>query len=323
VLDRSDEGFLPPGSRVAVLGGGLMGHALAAIFLTQGFDVVCVETDPPTLATLDSRVATVIDTLQQRSTKARSDHVGEFTTVPSITHLGPSIRLVVEAVPEDLALKRELFAQLEELCPNAVLATNSSVYRVTDVGSLTRDPSRVIGTHWWNPPHLIPLVEVIQGETTDPTIVGDMMALLTSLGKSPVHVRRDTPGFIGNRLQHALWREALALVEEGVCNAEEVDFVVRTSFALRLSVIGPLANADFVGLGLTRAIHEYVFPALSTSQVPSPLLDEALAAGRTGAAAGHGLLEWSPGARDALSERIGERIALLTSLLDADVASAS
>jgi 3-hydroxybutyryl-CoA dehydrogenase len=300
-----------------------MGHALAAIFLTHGFDVVCVETDPATLATLHARVASVIDTLRQRAAKPLSNKAGELTTVPAITRLGASIRLVVEAVPEDLPLKQSLFAQLEELCPNAVLATNSSVYRVADVASLTRDPSRVIGTHWWNPPHLIPLVEVIQGENTDAAIVRDMMALLTSFGKSPVHVRRDTPGFIGNRLQHALWREAFALVEEGVCSAEEVDLVVRTSFALRLSVIGPLANADFVGLDLTRAIHEYVFPALSTSQVPSVLVDEALAAGRTGAKSGLGLLEWPPGSRDALSARMSERIALLVALHDADVATAS
>jgi 3-hydroxybutyryl-CoA dehydrogenase len=299
-----------------VLGAGLMGHALAGVFVAHGFDVTCAETDASIRETLADRVRAVVERIASRGAR-----LGLLDTVGDVADLDPTTQLVVEAVPEVLALKQELMARVEAVCPDAVLATNSSVYRVGDVAALVgdvADGSRVIGTHWWNPPHLVPLVEVIQGDQTDPRIVQGMMDLLSSLGKSPVHVRRDTPGFIGNRLQHALWREAMALVQEGVCDAREVDLVVRNSIGLRLSVVGPMENADFVGLDLTRAIHEYVFPSLSTAQAPLAILDAAIDAGDLGAKSGRGFLEWPPGARESLAQRIGERVNLLTSLISPD-----
>jgi 3-hydroxybutyryl-CoA dehydrogenase len=231
------------------------------------------------------------------------------------SELDAATLLIIEAAPEQLALKQDLLSQVAGYCPHAVLATNTSVYRVGDVGKLVDDLSRVVGMHWWNPPHLIPLVEVIQGAKTNPAIIEGMLALLRTLGKTPVHVKKDTPGFIGNRLQHALWREAMALVQEGICDATAVDLVVRNSIGLRLSEVGPIENADYVGLDLTRAIHEYVFPALSTAQKPLPILEEAVAAGHLGAKTGRGLLEWPEGAREATGRRLAARVQLLTSII--------
>jgi len=309
VLNDSDRWRLPEGGRVAILGAGLMGHAIAAIFVTHGFDVTCLDPDAPTRESLAERVDAVVAQLPSTVTTGHLRAVGE----PS--DLDPATLLVVEAAPEDLALKQDLLARIAKCCPHAVLATNTSVYRVGDVGAYVDQRSRVIGTHWWNPPHLIPLVEVIQGSETNPAIVTGVFELLRSLGKTPVLVQKDTPGFIGNRLQHALWREAMALIQEGICEASDVDLVVRNSIGLRLSEVGPIENADYVGLDLTRAIHEYVFPALSTAQEPLPILEEAVAAGNLGAKTGRGLLVWPEGAREATGRRLTARVKLLASLI--------
>jgi 3-hydroxybutyryl-CoA dehydrogenase len=310
VLKEGEPWQLDEGGQVAVLGGGLMGHALAAIFLARGYPVTCLEPDDATRATLAQRVERVVAQL------ASSVTAGQLHPVSAPSDVSPDTCLVIEAVPEVLELKQDLIAHVATACPRAVLATNTSVFRVGDVAQRVSEPSRVVGTHWWNPPHLIPLVEVVEGTQTNDEIVKGMMNLLVSLGKTPVHVRRDTPGFIGNRLQHALWREAMALVEEGVCDARDVDLVVRNSIGLKLSAIGPLENADYVGLDLTRAIHEYVFPALSTAQQPLAILEQAVRDGHLGAKTGQGLLTWPEGARDATSQRLGERVALLTALLE-------
>jgi 3-hydroxybutyryl-CoA dehydrogenase len=312
VLNEGERWQLEEGDQVAVLGGGLMGHALAAIFLSRGYLVTGVESDDTSRAALASRVDKVVAQLPRSAT------TGALHVVAAPSELGPDTRLVIEAVPEVLELKRDLMSHVAAACPLAVLATNTSVFRVGDVAERVADRSRVVGTHWWNPPHLIPLVEVVEGAETSAAVVEGMMRLLTSLGKSPVHVRRDTPGFIGNRLQHALWREAMALVQEGVCDAHDVDVVVRTSIGLKLSAVGPLENADYVGLDLTRAIHEYVFPALSTAQQPLDILEEAVARGHLGAKTRRGLLTWPEGAREATSRRLDERVRLLTSLLESD-----
>lgn len=288
-----------------------MGHAIAAIFVAHGYEVVCLEPNKEVRDSLPQRVASVVAQIH-----ANGAPVGSITSVQHPSELSTSIALVIEAVPESLELKQELLRSVGAQCPHAVLATNTSVYRVGDVGVHVDDPSRVIGTHWWNPPHLIPLVEVVEGPSTLPAITAGMMDLLTSLGKRAVHVRRDTPGFIGNRLQHALWREAMALVQEGVCDADAVDLVVRNSIGLRLSEVGPMENADFVGLDLTRAIHEYVFPALSVAQKPLAILDEAIAAGHLGAKSGIGFLEWPEGKREETARRLAARVKLLTALID-------
>ena len=296
---------------MAILGAGLMGHAIAAILIAHGHDVTCVEPEGAARASLPDRVNAVLAELGRPAT-------GRLSSVSAPTDLDPSTGFITEAAPEQLELKQTLLAVVAQQCPKAVLASNSSVFCVADVGRQVADGSRVVGTHWWNPPHLIPLVEVVQGERSDPVVVAGVMEFLTSLGKTTVHVRRDTPGFIGNRLQHALWREAMALVDEGVCDAAAVDLVVKNSIGLRLSEIGPLANADYVGLDLTRAIHEYVFPTLSRSEVPLPVLDDLVERGALGAKTGSGFFDWPPGVRHATAARLAARVRLLANLAHDD-----
>ena len=166
----------------------------------------------------------------------------------------------------------------------------------------TRD--RVLGTHWWVPAYLVPLVEVIEAEGTSPATVAAMMALLRSVGKTAVHVRKDVPGFIGNRLQHAMWREAIALVQAGVCDAPTIDIVVKASFGRRLPVIGPLESVDMVGTDLTLDCHENLLADLDRTPGPLPYLRDLVAGGRLGFKTGEGFRKWSPGEQAALRAKL-------------------
>jgi 3-hydroxybutyryl-CoA dehydrogenase len=202
---------------------------------------------------------------------------------------------VVEAVSENLTLKQEIFRRLDALCPpEVVLATNTSVISITEIAREATHQERIVGTHFWNPPNLVPLVEVVPGERTSPRSVEIAYSLLLALGKHPVRVKRDVPGFVGNRLQHALWREAVSIVERGIADADVVDEVVKFGFGMRLPVLGPLENAELVGLDLTFAIHDYILKHLESSPKPSPLLTEKVEKGELGFKSGVGFRQWSP-----------------------------
>jgi 3-hydroxybutyryl-CoA dehydrogenase len=213
--------------------------------------------------------------------------------------------VVVECVFEDLALKQDVFARLDGACPpETILCTNTSVMSITQIGEKTRHRERVIGTHFWNPPYLIPLVEVVRTEQVDPDVVDTTMGLLRRVGKRPIDCKKDVPGFVANRLQHALWREAISIVEHGIADAETVDESIRFGPGLRLPILAPMENADMVGLDLTLAIHDYILPHLEASGEPSPLLREKVAAGDLGFKSGQGFFAWPPEAADASRKRL-------------------
>jgi 3-hydroxybutyryl-CoA dehydrogenase len=175
------------------------------------------------------------------------------------------------------------------------------------MGGLKR-PERALGTHWWNPPFLVPLVEVIETQWTSPQAIAFTMKLHADAGKKPAHVKKDVPGFIGNRLQHALWRECISLVENGICDAETVDNVIKASFGRRLAVLGPLENADLVGTDLTLAIHKTVLPAIDSRPSPSPYLEKLVADGKLGFKSGEGFRQWTPEQQAALRAKVTQHL---------------
>lgn len=274
---------------ISVIGAGLMGHGIAQAFAVAGHPVRIQEPNP------DGR-ARVIDRVRSNLRELGQD-VGAAELIQPCETIEDAVAnadVVIEAVPEDLDLKRRIFLAVEAAAaPHALLASNTSVIPITRIMEPLRDRSRALGTHWWNPPYLIPLVEVVQTPDTSEAAIAAMIELLASIGKMPVHVRKDVPGFIGNRLQHALWREAISLVQNGVCDAQTVDAVVKAGFGSRLSVLGPLENADLVGTDLTLAVHEYVLPDLDRTPGPLPLLRELVAAGRLGMKTGSGFQNWT------------------------------
>lgn len=287
----------------AVIGAGMMGSRIAGVLASGGLAVRLADKADEILP-----AATATAEALARSLAAEHGHPTGKILPTELEDAVTGADLVIEAVAENLQLKQDLFARISAINVDAVLATNTSVLPVGDVAERVVDPSRFVGTHWWNPPDLIPIVEVVLGRKSDPGVAEDLSTLLEELGKIPVLVRRDVPGFVGNRLQHALWREAFALVSEGVADPETVDLVARNTIGLRLAQMGPIENADYVGLDLTRAIHDTVLPALDTASEPNPELSRLIAAGHLGAKSGQGFLAWPPGRRERVAAALAAHI---------------
>lgn len=289
---------------IVVIGGGLMGAGIAQTFAAAGHRVTVCEPFDEVRATLIERVRQGL--VQVGDDPACAENI--IATSNLVTAVQDA-SFVTEAVPEKLELKRSIFADLVAHAPrDAVLASNSSVMPIGSITEGLETAERIVGTHWWNPAVLIPLVEVIQGERTSLETVDYTMRLLTSAGKKPAHVKKDVAGFVANRLQHALWREAISMVADGICDARTVDDCVKNSFGLRLAVLGPLENADLVGLDLTRDIHRTIIPELNRDATPSQLLDEMIEHGHLGFKSGKGFQSWSADEQAALQGRLVQHL---------------
>jgi 3-hydroxybutyryl-CoA dehydrogenase len=202
--------------------------------------------------------------------------------------------VVVEAIAERLAAKRELLAAVEHaVSPDALLATNTSGLRVSDIAEGLRHPERVVAMHFWNPAHLLPLVVVGGGRDTAPAAIDRAMDLAASIGKQPVRIEREVLGFLGTRMQQAVVREAIALLESGVASAADIDLAVRTSFGIRFPVTGPLESADLSGLDVIASIHEYLLEDLDRSTAPQAALTRRVAAGELGTKTARGFHDWT------------------------------
>ncbi|MGV3634580.1 MAG: 3-hydroxyacyl-CoA dehydrogenase family protein [Pseudorhodoplanes sp.] len=291
-------------ARIAVIGAGLMGHGIAQVFALGGHDVIITDSFTANLDTVKARISANLADL--------GDDAAAVSRVTPNADLAATVRdadYVVEAILEDLPLKQRLFADIERHArPDAILASNTSVIPITRIMEGLKHRERAIGTHWWNPPYLVPLVEVIGTQWTSPQVIETTMALHKAIGKTPVHVKKDVAGFVGNRLQHALWREAVALVEHGICDAETVDTVIKAAFGRRLAVLGPLENADLVGTDLTLAIHKTVLPEIESRPGPSPYLETLVADGKLGFKSGEGFRKWTPEQQKELRAKVTQHL---------------
>jgi 3-hydroxybutyryl-CoA dehydrogenase len=291
--------------KIGVVGGGLMGHGIAYLFAAAGHKVSVFEPAADIRASLPQRLQAIADLLD--GDPALLQHIEAYDT------LAPAMQgaaFVFEAAPEKLPLKQQIFAALESaVAPDTVLASNSSAIPSTEIGRHLKHRERVVGTHFWNPPHLVPLVEVIQNEKTSAETIRRTMALLYDAGKTPVHVKRDVPGFVGNRLQHAMKREAIALVAAGVCDADTIDVVVREGFGARTAVLGPMEQADLVGLDLNLDIAEVLYEHLDRTPGPHQFLRDKVKAGKLGMKTGEGMRKWTPEAADAVRARLSRFLA--------------
>jgi len=293
---------------IAVIGSGLMGCGIAQVFASHpGHTVTTFDSFTPGKVALE-RILGNLNLLAGKGVLTEGEITAVLARITPCETLAQAVAtadLVVEVIPEQMALKQDLFAELEAICPTyAVLATGTSVMSVTEIGSRMKTRHRLVGTHFWNPPYLIPLVEVVRSEFTDPEAVEATVAVLKACGKHPVRVNRDVPGFLANRLQHALWREAISIVEHGIADAASVDEAIRLGFGLRLPILGPMENADMVGTDLTLAIHNYILPHLENSPTPSPLLVERVEKGELGFKTGQGFQTWTPQDIDASRKRL-------------------
>jgi 3-hydroxybutyryl-CoA dehydrogenase len=283
--------------KIAVIGAGMMGHGIAQIFAARNYNVVLHDIQQDFLSKAIENIRSNLTLLAQWGIghkKEIASTIQRIKTTLDLKEAASEAQFVIEAASENLVLKQKIFQDLDFLCPpETILATNTSVMSISEIAQNARSKERIVGTHLWNPPYLIPLVEVVRGEHTSDKTMDTTFDLFKLLGKHPVRVNKDVPGFVGNRLQHALWREAISIVEKGIADPKTVDEVIKKGFGIRLPVLGPLENADMVGLDLTLAIHDYILKHLESSPQPSPILRKKVEMGEFGFKTGQGFQKWS------------------------------
>ncbi|MFH0787279.1 MAG: 3-hydroxyacyl-CoA dehydrogenase family protein [Pseudomonadota bacterium] len=283
---------------IGILGAGLMGPGIAQAFSSAGYRVNIFDLDSAALDTAKNRIASnfipFID-LNLASPEDRERCLENITVSTSLKNLCDGPQVLIEAISEELEVKRSAYGEIEKVTPsNTILTSNTSALSITSISENLQHKARFLGTHFWNPPHIIPCVEVIKGDFTEERVFETVYFLMEKIKKVPVRVLKDVPGFLGNRLQHAMWREAISLQEKNIASVEDIDKVVKYGFGVRMPFIGPLETADLAGLALTYDIHKYLFPYLESSPEPSPALKELVFAGATGVKAGRGFYDWTP-----------------------------
>ena len=294
---------------ILICGAGMMGKNIAFVFAGNAdFSVTLYdlyETDVYAGIRANTRQLVQKGVLSEEELSARLSRIS-FTTDPDSEGVR-NADFVIEAVFEDMKIKQETFAKLEERCrPDTIFCTNSSVMSSSEISSKLKYRERFAGTHFWNPAHLIPLVEVIKSDATSDETAQTVMEVLAGVGKKPVLCKKDVPGFIANRMQHALWREAIYIVEQGIADAKTVDEAVKYSFGLRLPELAPLENADMVGNDLIYNIHDYILRDLCDSHEPSPLLAKLKDEGKLGFKTGEGFLKWTKEETERRNEELNE-----------------
>ncbi len=294
---------------IAVVGAGTMGHGIAQDFAMAGFQVMLHDL---TGERVQAAVEQIRHNLEQQvrwelATPAQAEQA--LVCLQTTTSLDEAVNnadLVVEAVFEDLDLKRRLFSELDRLCPpRTILGSNTSSYMPSLLASATKRPERVLVVHYFYPPPLMPLVEIAPGPQTLAEVVEAVRVAVRVAGKTPVLVRKEAMGFIVNRLQMALLREAYHLVDLGICSAPDVDLATRYSFGRRLAIVGPLELAEVQdGWDVQWEINRQIFPDLDTSSQPSPVIAERIKAGQLGPVSGRGFYDWTPEGLAAWQERL-------------------
>lgn len=290
-------------AQIAIVGGGRMGCGIAFVFALGGYEVSICEVDSKQRIAIPQTITDICELLE----------INEHNLAPVNVHkdidsaIPETSVMVIECATENLAIKQSIFSDLEKLTsPKTILTTNTSAIPISDVARGITHKERVIGTHFWNPPQLIELVEVIIGDQSNPIHADKAMEILSGVGMTPVLVKKDVPGCVGNRLQHALKREAIAIVADGICDARTLDIIVKLGFGARLPIMGPLEQSDLLGLNLTVAIHEIIMPALDVTPEVHPYLRKKIAAGETGAEVGKGFRDWTAEEAEQARNRMDE-----------------
>ena len=304
--------------QVAVVGAGLMGHGISLVFALGGYQVRLNDLSEESLQQATANIRTNLDTLRRMGLLDGRQAAGAPDRIRTSTSLHDTVAdadVVIEAVFEDLDLKRRVFGELDELSPErTILASNTSTFMSSQLAPATGRPDKVVVANWWNPPYLLPLVEVVRGPETSNDTVETLAELLTKAGKRPVVLQKESLGFIGNRMQIALLREAISIVERGIASAEDVDTVVKNSFGRRLAVAGPFEVFDIAGWDTIRAILSQLIPEIESSRDVPALIEEMVDKGDLGLKSGQGFYPWTSEAAASLRQRIAQALATIEQL---------
>ncbi|MCB2189929.1 MAG: 3-hydroxyacyl-CoA dehydrogenase family protein [Deltaproteobacteria bacterium] len=287
---------MPELNNITVLGAGIMGHGIAQAFAQKGRQVSLYDLNQDLLAkamaSVEKNLATFVE-MGMETAEGAAQALGRISTFTSLPEALEKAELVTEAAPEDLEIKRALFAQMDRYAPQeAILASNTSMLSISKFGSEVRDQGRLVITHWFNPPHIVPVVEVVMGQGTSEQTKQTVFELLSGIGKTPVLVNKEIPGFLVNRIQTAMFREVLSLLEMGVASAEDIDRAIAGSFGLRLSVQGVLKTMDLAGLDLMLKGCSYLFGYIAGGSEAPEVLRQKVERGELGAKSGKGFFSY-------------------------------
>ena len=277
-------------SQVAIIGGGIMGGDIATVFAAKGWRVHVMSPSQKTRNALGARLAAGLKKVNADA--ACANNVAVYVRLEDIAW--SAIDLVIEAVTEDLPLKQKLFAQLETLArPDTPITTNTSNFKIGSVTQGLKTASRMAGLHFFMPAHLVPLVEVVSADTTDVAVATKLEKTMNDVGKAPIRVNKDVPGFVGNRLQQALMREAMWMIHDGVVTAEGVDTAVRYGFGFRFVACGPFLQKEMSGWDTNFAVATSLYPQLHNETTPPPFFKAMVERGHIGMKAKHGFWPWT------------------------------
>ncbi len=298
---------------IAVVGAGFMGHGIGQEFALAGHEVTLHDLTPEKLEAAVQGIERNLHQLAGWGLVAKEQIRPALGRIRTSTRLAEAVGkadLVVEAVFENLSLKQQVFHDLDAMCPpHTILASNTSTLLPSLLAAATHRPDKVLVAHYFYPPSLLPLVEIVPGERTSDDTVAAMVDLLTAVGKKPIVIRKEAFGFVANRLQFALQREALAIVEQGIATPQDVDMAVKDGFGRRLAFAGPLEIAEPIGWDLELQIQKYLLPHLANSTEPSLFLVDKVERGELGMKSGQGFYSWTPKSAAAWREHMAASLA--------------
>jgi 3-hydroxybutyryl-CoA dehydrogenase len=304
---------------ITVIGSGLMGHGIGQTFAQRGYPVTLYDLNFSILEKALSQIRANLETFLELGLETEEGVKKTLSNILLSVDLQAAAKrsqFIIEAAPENLTLKIDLLEELDRYShPEAILASNTSTLPISEFGKKVRKKDRLVITHWFNPPHILPTVEVVRGETTSQEVVDITFHLMEKLGKRPIRILKEVPGFLINRVQTAMLREILSLLEQGVAEPEDIDAGVKGSFGLRLAVIGPLATGDMGGLDLWCKGMRYLYPFLDRSTEVQKVLEEKVDHGELGLKTGKGFFQYEQKEASALSRESRERDKKLLGLL--------
>lgn len=283
--------------KTVVVGAGIMGHGIAQVFARKGCSVVLHDISDDLLKIALENICSSLRLYVELGLEKESIIDEVLSRINITTNLKDAVaeaEFITEAVPESLKLKVEVFKEIDSATNDAVImASNTSTLDITEIGKAIKKSDRLIMTHWFNPPYLIPVVEVVKGESTSNETFSQTFTFLKEMGKEPVHVLKQIPGLLVNRIQTAMLREIIGLLEAGVATPEDIDKAVSGSFGIRLAVIGPLTTVDLAGVDLWYKGAKNLYPFFDVSQEPQKLLTDMIEKGFHGIKTGRGFFKYS------------------------------
>jgi len=299
-----------------VVGTGTMGPGIAQILAQHGVEVRVYDIDPEQLRKARETLNRNLNLMRDAGFVSGDDIDRILLQIKDTHDLKAAVEgvdLVIEAIPEVLDLKTGMFADLDAVCAEGtILASNTSGLSITALAKATRRPGKVVGMHWWNPPIIIPVIEIIRGEATDDATLQTVENLVKKIHKVPVLVKKDVPGFLGNRLQYALMREAIALLDEGVASAQDIDTMIKAGIGFKFPVMGPLETIDMAGMDIYHRVSQYLYKNLDNAPNPPSMIEEKVNKGELGLKTGKGFYDYSG---VDVGELMGQRIKKLLVLL--------